>query len=75
MMVPGCNRVRRVQFIRAPVGVMSTVCANWATLSTEPLIDNTIFLRGDLRLFSIGMDSLAPMNRVRNTPATGCPAE
>jgi hypothetical protein len=50
---------------------MSTVCANWATLSTETLIDNTIFLRGDLRLFSIGMDSLALMSRVRNTPATG----
>jgi len=31
----------------------------------------TIFLRGDLRLFRIGMDSLALMNRMRNTPATG----
>ena len=34
------------QLIRTPVGVMSTVCANWATLSTETLIDSTIFLRG-----------------------------
>ena len=39
MMVPGCNCVRRVQLICAPVGVMSTVCANWATLSTEILVD------------------------------------
>ena len=61
MMVPGCNCVRRVQFIRAPVGVMSTVCAKWMTLSTEAVTDKTIFLRGDLRLFSIGRYFTSPL--------------
>jgi hypothetical protein len=53
MIVPTCKCARSGQFIRAPVGVISTVCAKRVTLPTETLTDNTIFLRDDLRLFSI----------------------
>jgi len=52
MIIPGCNSARRPP-IRAPVCVMSIVCARWVTLSSETLTDNTIFLRDDLRFSSI----------------------
>jgi hypothetical protein len=53
MIIPGCNCVRRPPR-RAPVCVMSTVCARWLTVSSVTFTGNTIFLRGEVRLFSIG---------------------
>jgi hypothetical protein len=61
MIIPGCNCVRRPPSC-APVVVMSTVCARRVTLSTETLTGNTIFLRCDLRLFSIGSTLLSDVN-------------
>src|ERR1700736_3488158 len=52
MIIPGCNGVRRAPS-RAPVWVMSIVCARWVTSSIETLTDNTIFLRDDLRFSSM----------------------
>jgi hypothetical protein len=37
MIAPDCNCVRRAQFIRAPVGVMSTVWAKWCELIDRKL--------------------------------------
>ena len=56
MIIPGCKCVRTAPS-RAPVGVMSIVCAKCVTLSIETLTGNTIFLRGAMRLFSIGRHS------------------
>lgn len=56
MIIPGCKCVRSAPS-RAPVGVMSIVCAKCVTLSIETLTGNTIFLRGAVRLFSIGKHS------------------
>ena len=52
MIIPGCKGIRRAPS-RAPVWVMSIVCARRVTSSIETLTGKTIFLRGDLRLFSI----------------------
>jgi hypothetical protein len=56
MIIPGSKCVRTAPS-RAPVGVMSIVCAKCVTLSIETLTGNTIFLRGAMRLFSIGRHS------------------
>src|ERR1039458_5923341 len=53
MIVPGSNCVRRPP-TRAPVCVMSIVCARWLTASSVTFTGNTIFLRVEMRLFSIG---------------------
>jgi hypothetical protein len=37
-----------------PVWVMSTVCARWFTVSSVTFTGNTIFLRGEVRWFSMG---------------------
>jgi hypothetical protein len=52
MIIPGLNCVRRAPS-RAPLGVISSVCARWVILSIETLTGNTIFRRGDLPLLSI----------------------
>lgn len=52
MIIPGCNCVRRAPS-RAPVSVMSTVCARWVASSIVTLTGRTIFLRGNLRFSSI----------------------
>jgi len=51
--IPGCNWARRPPR-RAPVWVMSTVCARWFTVSSVTFTGNTIFLRGEVRWFSMG---------------------
>ena len=52
MIIPDCNDVWYATR-RAPVGVMSTVCAKRVTEPTETFTGNTIFLRSDFLLFSI----------------------
>ena len=69
MIIPGCNGVRSAPS-RAPVCVMSIVCARWLTLSIEILTGNTIFLRDDLRFSSIDGNYHLPTNRGKVTGVT-----
>jgi hypothetical protein len=63
MIVPGCIWVRRAPS-RAPTSVISIVCARWVMLSIEILTGNTIFLRGDWRLFNICPDDCPVSTRM-----------
>ena len=69
MIIPGCNCVRRAAS-RAPVWVMSIVCARWVTSSIETLTDNTIFLRDDLRFSSMDNNYHLPTSRGKVTGVT-----
>jgi hypothetical protein len=66
MIVPGCIWVRRAPS-RAPTSVISIVCARWVTLSIETLTGNTIFLRGDWRLFNICPDDCPVSTQVETS--------